>query len=132
MAWLEAISAPDLGIFIAGEHFVATQDMEEEYRQEVNWRGAFGTDGPVLRTIRRADESTVSFSAILLKSGVQQGMNDENRLKNMRDFEVKCKRGDGSPAVYTGCNWTRINIRSTLTEVTLSVDMSVPGYVGPG
>ena len=33
MAWLEALNAPDLGIFIAGEDFAATQDMTEEFRQ---------------------------------------------------------------------------------------------------
>jgi hypothetical protein len=125
--WLEGISAPDLGILIAGEDFVATQDMEEEYRQEITWRGAFGTDGPVLRTIRNADEFTISFSAILTKSGVAKGMNDEVKLRNTRDFEVTCHRGERI-VVYSGCNWSRLNVRSTLTEVTLSCDISVPGY----
>jgi len=129
--WLEGISAPDLGLLVAGEDFVATQDMEEEYRQEVNWRGAFGTDGPVLRTIRKADENTISFSAILLKSGVSKGMNDESKLTGIRDFQVQCRRGDRI-VTYTGVNWTRINIRSTLTEVTLSADLSIPGYAPGG
>ena len=49
MPWLEALNAPDLGIFINGEDFAATQDMSEETRQEVTYMGAFGSEGPVLR-----------------------------------------------------------------------------------
>lgn len=128
MAWLEALNAPDLGIFIAGEDFAATQDMTEEFRQEVRFQGAFGVDGPVLRTVRGADEDQVSFSAILLKRGVARGMNDEKRLKAMRDFEVMTRRGD-LRNVYRGCNWTRITINSTQEQVTLNCDISVPGFV---
>lgn len=128
MAWLEGLNAPDLGIFIAGEDFAATQDMSEEFRQEISFRGGFGTDGPILRTVRHADEDQVTFSAILLKRGVARGLNDESRLKLMRDFEVMTRRGD-QRQVYRGCNWSRISITSNVTEVTLSMDISVPGYV---
>lgn len=128
MAWLEALNAVDLGIFIAGEDFAATQDMNEEFRQEISFQGAFGSDGPVLRSVKAADEDTVSFSAILLKRGVARGMNDERALKAMRDFEVMTRRGD-LRNVYRGCNWSRIGINSTQTQVVLSADISVPGYV---
>lgn len=128
MAWLEALNAPDLGIFIAGEDFAATQDMTEEFRQEVRFQGAFGVDGPVLRTVRGADEDEVTFSAILLKRGVARGMNDERRLKGMRDFEVMTRRGD-LRNVYRGCNWTLIRINSGQDQVTLNCNISVPGYV---
>lgn len=128
MAWLEAINAPDLGLFLNGKDFSATQEMSEEFRQEINFQGAFGTDGPVLRSVRRADEGTVTFSAILLKRGVRRGLNGEGRLRRMRDFEVQVRRG---PLVrtYRGCNWTRISIRSTLDQVTLDCDISIPGFV---
>lgn len=128
MAWLEALNAPDLGIFIAGEDFAATQDMTEEFRQEIRFNGGFGVDGPVLRNVRQADEDQVSFSAILLKRGVANGMNDEDRLKTMRDFEVMSRRGQHR-RVYRGCNWSRISINSTTEQVTLNCDISVPGYV---
>jgi len=128
LAWLEALNAPDLGIFIAGEDFAATQDMSEEFRQEVRFNGGFGVDGPVLRNVRQADEDQVSFSAILLKRGVANGMNDEDRLRELRDFEVMSRRG-AHRRVYRGCNWTRINVNSTTEQVTLSCDISVPGYV---
>ena len=128
MAWLEALNAPDLGIFIAGEDFAATQDSTEEFRQEVRFNGGFGVDGPVLRSVRQADEDQVSFSAILLKNGVRNGLNDEDKLRLMRDFEVMTRRGDHRK-VYRGCNWTRISINATLEQVTLNCDISVPGYV---
>jgi hypothetical protein len=128
MAWLEALNAPDLGIFLAGEDFAATQDMTEEMRQEVRFSGGFGVDGPILRSVRQADEDQVSFSAILLKSGVRNGLNDEDRLRSLRDFEVMTRRGDHRK-IYRGCNWTRISVNSTLDQVTLNCDISVPGYV---
>ena len=127
MAWLEALNAPDLGIFIAGEDFAATQDMTEEFRQEVRFAGAFGVDGPVLRTVRAADEDEVTFTAILLKRGVARGMNNEKRLKALRDFEVMTRRGDDRN-VYRGCNWTLIRINSGQEQVTLNCNISVPGY----
>lgn len=127
MAWLEALNAPDLGIFIAGEDFAATQDMTEEFRQEVRFGGAFGVDGPVLRTVRAADEDEVTFSAILLKRGVARGMNDEKRLKSLRDFEVMTRRGD-LRNVYRGCNWTLIRVNSGQDQVMLNCNISVPGF----
>ena len=94
MAWLEGLTAVDLGIsFENGKDFSATQEMSEELRQEVAYQGAFGTDGPVLRRIRPADEGTVSFSVILLKQGVSNQMNNEALLKQMRDFDIQTKPG---------------------------------------
>lgn len=131
MAWLQGITAVDLGIsFAAGKDFAATQEMSEEFRQEVQYQGAFGTDGPVLRRVRPSDEGTVSFTAILLKDGVQRGMNDESLLKQMRDFDVQTVRGS-TVNTYRGCNWNRITIRSTLDQVTLDADISIPGYAAP-
>jgi hypothetical protein len=131
MAWLQGLTAVDLGIsFENGRDFAATQEMSEEFRQEVAYQGAFGTDGPVLRRIRAADEGTVTFSAILLKDGVASRMNDESLLKQMRDFDVQVKRGS-QVVTYRGCNWNRITIRSTLDQVTLDCDVSIPGYAAP-
>lgn len=130
LSWLKGLTAVDLGIsFEQGRDFAATQDMTEEFRQEVAYQGAFGTDGPVLRRVRNADEGTVSFTAILLKEGAAQHMNNEDLLKTMRDFDVQVVRGD-EVKTYRGCNWTRISIRSTLDSVTLDCDVSVPGYSG--
>jgi hypothetical protein len=125
------MTAVDLGIsFAAGKDFAATQEMSEEIRQEVAYQGAFGTDGPVLRRVRPADEGTVSFTCILLKDGVASKMNDESLLKQMRDFDIQTKRGN-TVVTYRGCNWTRISIRSTLDQVTLDADVSIPGYAAP-
>jgi hypothetical protein len=132
MAFLEGLTAVDLGIeFASGKHFSATQEMSEEFRQEITYQGAFGTDGPVLRRIRNADEGTVTFSCIILKEGAAQSMNDENFLKLMRDFEVHVRRGNVN-RTYRGCNWNRLSLRSTLDSVTLDADISVPGYTGTG
>jgi hypothetical protein len=131
MAWLQGITAEDLDIaFENGKHFAAVQEMTEEFRQEIAYQGAFGTDGPVLRRIRSAEEGTVNFSAILLKEGATAKMNDESTLKSMRDFDVQVVRGT-EVRTYVGCNWSRIAIRSTLDQVTLDCDVSVPGYVAP-
>ena len=131
MAWLKGLTAVDLGIsFMNGQDFAAVQEMTEETRQEVTYQGAFGTDGPVLRRVRTADEGTVTFSCVLLKDGVGQKMNNENVLKQMRDFDVTTVRGD-TTQTYAGCNWTRITIRSTLDQVTLDADISIPGYAAP-
>jgi hypothetical protein len=130
MAWLEGLTAVDLGIsFENGKHFAATQEMTEEFRQEVAFQGAFGTDGPVLRRVRPADEGTVTFTAVLLKSGVtgSNKMNDEQLLKSMRDFDVQVSRGS-QVRTYRGANWNRISIRSTLDQVTLDCDISIPGF----
>lgn len=131
MSWLQGLTAVDLGIsFENGVDFAATSDMSEEFRQEVAYQGAFGTDGPVLRRVRPADEGTVSFTATLLKDGVANRMNDESLLKQMRDFDVQTKRGD-TVNTYRGCNWNRISIRSTLDSVTLDCDISIPGFAAP-
>lgn len=130
MAFLEGLNAPDLGLFINGEDFAATTDMTEEFGQTVAYSGAFGTDGPVLRTVRHADENTLTFTAILLKKGVANGLNSEKVLKTMRDFQIVTRRGDGSEGhtVYDNCNWTRITITSGMDQVVLSCDISVPGF----
>jgi hypothetical protein len=131
VAWLEGLTAPDLDIsFENGKHFAAVQEMSEEFRQEVTYQGAFGNDGPVLRRVRSADEGTVSFTAILLVDGAGAGMNDESVLRTMRDFDVQVNRGD-RVVTYRGCNWNRISIRSTLDQVSLDCDLSVPGYAIP-
>lgn len=131
MAWLEGITAPDLDIaFRNGEHFAAVQEMTEEFTQEVAYQGAFGTDGPVMRRKRRADEGTISFSCILLKAGAGAKMNDEDTLRGMSDFAVTTSRGTHT-WTYPGCNWRRITIRSTLDQVTLDADITIPGYAAP-
>jgi hypothetical protein len=128
MAWLEGLTAVDLGIsFVNGVDFAATTDMTEEFSQEVTYSGAFGSDGPVLRRIRPSDEGTVSFTVTLLKNGVANRMNDEVLLKQMRDFDVQVQRGR-RVATYRGCNWRRISIRSTLDQSTLDCDITIPGY----
>lgn len=132
MAFLEGLTAVDLGIaFENGKHFAATQEMSEEFRQEITYQGAFGTDGPVLRRLRNADEGTVSFSCVILKEGAAASMNDESVLKTMRDFDVHIQRGNVNKT-YKGCNWNRLSLRSTLDSVTLDADLSVPGYTGTG
>ena len=133
MSWLEGLTAVDLNIsFESGKDYAAVQEMSEEQRQEITYQGAFGTDGPVLRRKRNADEGSISFTCVLLKRGVQNKMNDEDTLRLMEDFDVHVRRGAFSKT-YKGCNWSRISIRSTLDQVTLDSDISVPGYVGlPG
>ena len=131
MPWLEGMTAVDLGIsFENGKHFATTQEMTEEFRQEVTYQGAFGSDGPVLRRVRPSDEGTISFTAILLKQGVADRMNDEELLKSMRDFDVTIKRGNRT-VTYRGVNWNRISIRSTLDQVTLDCDITIPGFAAP-
>ena len=132
MNWLEAMNAPDLGIVIAGNHFASTQSMDEEHRQTVNYNGAFGHDGPVSRSVRRADDSTVSMSAILLKPGQDAGMDNEDWMLGLKSFRIATRRGSsGSPNdwhIYEGCAWNTIRVASTLEQVTLTADFSVPGY----
>lgn len=131
MAWLQGLTAVDLGIsFENGRDFAATTEMTEESTQEVSYQGAFGTDGPVLRRIRPSDEGTVSFSAVILKQGAANHMNDESVLKQMRDFDIQVKRGS-RVVTYRGANWRRITIRSTLDAVTLDCDITIPGYAAP-
>lgn len=130
--WLEALNAPDLGIVIAGDHFAATQTMDEEHRQNVTYNGAFGVDGPVTRSVRRADDSTVSMSAILLKPGQQAGLDNEDILLGLKSFDISTRRGSsGQPTdwhVYTECTWNTVHVASTLDQVTLTADFSVPGF----
>jgi hypothetical protein len=131
--WLEALNAPDLGIVIAGNHYAATQTMDEEHRQNVTYNGAFGSDGPVTRSVRRADDSTVSFSAILLKPGQSAGMDNEDFMLSLKSFQISTRRGStGQPSdwhVYDECAWNTVHVASTLDQVTITADFSVPGYV---
>lgn len=133
--WLDAMNAPDLGIVIAGNHYAATQTMDEENRQEVRFMGAFGSDAPVARSVRRADESTVSFSALLMRPGQDAGMDDETFMLTLKDFRIACRRGStGAPTdwhIYDHCAWNTVRVASTLDSVTLTADFSVPGYAPP-
>ena len=131
MAWLEGLTAVDLGIsFENGKDFAATTDMTEEITQEVTYQTAFGHDGPVLRRVRASDEGTVTFTAVILKAGAANHMNDESVLKTMRDFDVQVKRGS-RVVTYRGCNWRRLSIRSGTDQVTLDCDITIPGYAAP-
>lgn len=127
--FLEAISAGDLGIFVANEDFIAVQTMRERFAQTITYRTAFGSDHPTIRSKRPADENTVSFSFILLKPGYQRGLNRYAVLKQMEDFEVKTVKGDVIET-YQGCNWTSIDIDSGQDLVTVNVDISIPNFVG--
>lgn len=127
-AFLEAISAGDLGIFMNNQDFIAVQSMRERYRQEIGYRSSFGQNHPTIRTKRMADENNVSFSFILLKTGVQRGLNTYQTLRTLSDFEIQTKKGDIFET-YIGCNWTDIDIDSGLDSVTVNIDISVPGFV---
>ena len=127
-AFLEAISAGDLGVFLEGEDFVAVQSMRERFRQELTYRNAFGATHPIIRTKRAADEQTVSFSFLLLKSGVQRGLNSYRVLRQMSDFEIQTKKGD-MIETYLGANWTDIDIDSGMEQVMVNVDCSIPGFL---
>lgn len=133
--WLDAMNAPSLGIVVAGNHYAATQTMDEEQRQEVRFIGGFGTNGPVARSVRRADESTVSFSAILMEPGQNVGMDDETWMLSLKSFRIACRRGaTGRPEdwhVYDNCAWNSVRVSSSLDQVTLTADFSVPGYAPP-
>lgn len=127
-AFLEAISAGDLGIFVNGQEFIAVQSMRERLRQEVSYRGSFGQKHPNIRTKRFADENQVSFSFLVLKSGVEKGLNSYRVLKQMEDFEVQTKKGS-VVETYVGCNWTDIDIDSGMDQVMVNVDVSMPGFM---
>lgn len=127
-SFLEAIAAGDLGIFLNNQEFIAVQNMRERFRQELNYRSAFGSSHPIIRTKRAADENTVSFSFLLLKSGIQRGLNSYSTLQQMEDFEIQTKKGT-IVETYRGCNWTDIDIDSTLDQVQVNVDISVPGFL---
>lgn len=134
--WLEAMNAPDLGLVIAGNHYAATQTMDEEHRQEVRFMGGFGAEGPICRSVRKADESSLSMSAVLLKPGQNAGMDDETFMLGLKNFSISCRRGtSGAPSdwhYYENCAWTNVRVSSTLDQVTLNSDFSVPGYEPPG
>jgi len=129
--WLEAMNAPDLGIVIAGNHYAATQTMDEEHRQEVRYMGGFGHDGPICRAVRKADEGTVSFSAVLLRPGQDAGMEDEEWMLGLKSFNISCRRGANGWHYYENCAWNNVRVNSTLDQVTLNADFSVPGYDPP-
>jgi hypothetical protein len=133
--WLEALTAEDLGVVVAGNHYAATQTMDEESRQNVRFMGGFGSDGPIVRSVRRADESTVSFSAILLRPGQDAGMEDESWMYGLKNFSIATRRGssgsDKDWHTYDNCAWNTIRVNSTLEQVTLNADFSVPGYEPP-
>lgn len=126
-AFLEAIAAEDLGIFLNGKDFVAVQSMRERFQQSISYRRAFGSAHPTIRTKRAADENTVTFSFLLLKSGVERGLNSYQVLRSMQDFEVQTKKGN-VVETYVGCNWTDIDIDSNLDQVMVNVDISMPGF----
>jgi hypothetical protein len=131
LAWLQGMTAKDLGIsFENGKEFAATQEMTEEFRQEISYQSAFGSDRPVLRRLRPADEGSITFSVVLLKQGVASKMNDENLLRSMQDFDIQVTRGN-VVQTYRGCNWNTLTIRSTLDQVTLDASISVPGNAAP-
>lgn len=124
MKYLEALAAEDLGIVIAGDHFAAVQTMDEESTKTVNYDGAFGHKGSIVRTVTPADADTISFTALLLKPGQNAGMNDESFMRNLNAFTVAATRGQGQVYVYQNCCWTSLRISSTLQSVTLNADFS--------
>lgn len=129
MAFLEGFATEDLGLFLNDQDFVGVQDATERFNQEITWRSAWGHKGPVLRSIRPADEATFRFSAVLLKAGVERGLNDEDVLKAMTDFEVKVRRGDKA-ITRRGCNWREVSVDYGQNEVMLNADISIPGFPG--
>jgi len=127
-AFLEAIAAGELGMFVNNQEFIAVQNMRERFRQELNYRSAFGSSHPIIRTKRAADENVISFSFLLLKSGISRGLNSYATFRQMEDFEVQTKKGV-TVETYRGCNWTDIDIDSTLEQVQVNVDISCPGFL---
>lgn len=122
--YLEALAAEDLGIVIAGDHFAATQTMDEESTKTVNFDGAFGSKGAVIRTVTPGDADTISFTALLLKPGQNAGMQDETFMRELDNIKVAAQRGSGQFYVYQNCAWTSLRVASTLNSVTLSADFS--------
>jgi hypothetical protein len=125
--FLEAISAGDLGFSVENEDWVAVTSSRERLGQEVTYRTTYGSDAPNVRTKRKADANTISFSFILLKSGVQKGLNNPAFLQGLEDFTCHIRRGSVTKA-YPGCNWTDIDIDEGVDGVTVNVDISVPGF----
>lgn len=136
--WLEGLRAPDLGFefregangggaLVAGKHYAATQTMDEERRQNINYNGAFGHDGAAVKSVRKADEATISFSALLVKgAGTDSILADEDRLVAAQGFAVACRRGPSNWRVYDECEWTRVAVNSTLEQVTINADIAYP------
>lgn len=122
--YLEALAAEDLGIVIAGDQFAATQTMDEESTQTVNYDGSFGNAVSTIRSVSPADADTISFTALLLKPGQNAGMADETFMRSLRNFKVAARRGANQFYVYQNCIWTSIRVSSTLQNVTLSADFS--------
>lgn len=129
--FLEALSAGDLGVFVNGEDFVAVQSMRERFGQEIAYRNAFGSAHPIIRTLRPADENTMSFSFLLLKSGVIRGLNSYAVLLTMQDFEIQTKKGP-ILETYVACNWSSVDVDTGMDQVTVNVDVSIPGFVNAG
>lgn len=140
--FLEAISSKQLGVHVNGAQFIAVQTMNERFRQEITYRGSFGFEGSVIRSLRPADENTISFSFILLNEAIKNKMNSYKFFAGLQDFEVKTRKGaEGQGGVregatmkplyevwstYDGCNWTDVGIDSTLDLVTVNMDISFP------
>lgn len=122
------ISAGDLGVFLNGEDFQAVQSMRERFGQDISYRKSFGQKHPIIRSKTAADESTVTFSFMLLKAGVVRGLNSYVTLRQMEDFEIATKKGE-IMETYRGCNWSSIDIDSSTEAVTVNVDCSVPGFI---
>lgn len=118
------MAAEDLGIVIAGDHFAATQTMDEESSKTVAYDGAFGSKTAVIRTVTPSDADTISFSALLLKPGQNAGMDDESFMRDLDNFKVAAQRGSGRYYVYQNCTWTSIRVSSTTQNVTLTADFS--------
>lgn len=128
MAFLQSLAKEDLGVFVAGQDFIGTQSMRERFSQNITLRSAFGFSHPVIRSKSPADSNAVSFSFILLKSGVQRGLNSYEVLRNMEDFEIQTKKGS-LYTTYPDSNWTDIDVDSSMDAVTVSVDCMVPGFI---
>lgn len=109
---------------IAGDHFAATQTMDEESSKTVAYDGAFGSKTAVIRTVTPSDADTISFSALLLKPGQNAGMDDESFMRDLDNFKVAAQRGSGRYYVYQNCTWTSIRVSSTTQNVTLTADFS--------
>jgi hypothetical protein len=118
------MAAEDLGIVIAGNHFAATQTMDEGSSQTVNYDGAFGTNKAIIRTVTPADEDTISFTALLLKPGQNAGMEDESWMRDLKNFQIAARRGANKYFVYDDCVWTSLRVASTRQSVTLTGDFS--------
>lgn len=128
MAFLTSFAKEDLGVFVAGQDYIGVQSMSEKLSQTVTYRSAFGFAHPVIRTLTPADSDQVSFSFILLKSGVTKGLSSYRVLRSLQDFEIQTKKGNLTET-YSDCNWTDINIDSAMDAVTVSVDCTVPSFV---